>query len=162
MWSTKLGVPVRTTWRKLSVKISSRDYEPLSKARGKSHLELHHQRIGTGSSEGTAWVKQRYSMNSCSPYLQQSIRIVSRTRAQALTHWNGPHYEVRTNTLTWIKAFLRKIMQEVLLEGVRSSRTNMVLGVTPGTVLGPLFFLAFIDDHRECGHTSHTKLFADD
>ena len=51
--------------------------------------------------------------------------------------------------------------KEVLLDGVQSSQADVLSGVPQGTVLGPLLFLAFINDMPEVT-TSATRLFADD
>ena len=68
---------------------------------------------------------------------------------------------MRNNTLNWIKAFLSYRQQQVLLDGVTSSQAEVLSGVPQGTVLGPLLFLAFINDMPEVT-TSETRLFADD
>ena len=51
--------------------------------------------------------------------------------------------------------------KEVLLDGIHSSQADVLSGVPQGTVLGPLLFLAFINDMPEVT-TSDTRLFADD
>ena len=71
------------------------------------------------------------------------------------------HYRVRSNTIEWIKDFLTYRQHQVLLDGVQPSQADYLSGVSQGTVLGQLLFLAFIKDMPEVT-TSNTRLFADD
>lgn len=71
------------------------------------------------------------------------------------------HYGVRGRTLEWIKDFLSNRTQSVVLEGQSSSPLDVLSGVPQGTVLGPLLFLAYINDIPDCT-TSDARLFADD
>ena len=70
-------------------------------------------------------------------------------------------YGVRNSALRWIRAFLSYRKQQVLLDGTTSSQADVLSGVPQGTVLGPLLFLAFINDMPEVT-ISETRLFADD
>ena len=75
-------------------------------------------------------------------------------------------YYLRCNTMgygqtSWIEDFLSARTQEVIIEGSKSSPSQVTLGVPQGTVLGPLLFLAYINDMPECVK-SDIKLFADD
>ena len=72
------------------------------------------------------------------------------------------YYGVRGKTNTWIKAFLTDRKQQVLLEGTHSNRADVLSGVPQGTVLGPLLFLAYINDLPDSLRSSDARLFADD
>ena len=53
-------------------------------------------------------------------------------------------------------------MQQVLLDGSSSSQADFISRVPQGTVLGPLLFLAFINDLPYAVNHSDPRLFADD
>ena len=54
------------------------------------------------------------------------------------------HYGVRGNILSWIEDFLSARTQEVIIEGSKSTPSQLSSGVPQGTVLGPLLFLAYM------------------
>ena len=65
------------------------------------------------------------------------------------------------NLLNVITNFLCQRKQRVVLNGQHSSWTNIEAGVPQGSILGPLFFLIYINDLSD-GLTSNPKLFAGD
>jgi hypothetical protein len=70
-------------------------------------------------------------------------------------------YGIRGTTLGWIKAFLSKRNQRVVINGSLSKWLPVTSGVPQGTVLGPLLFLLYINDITQ-GIQSEMRLFADD
>jgi ribonuclease P/MRP protein subunit RPP40 len=71
------------------------------------------------------------------------------------------NYGVSRQVLQWIKEFLTRRTQQVLVEGTQSTPVRVELGVPQGTVLGPILFLAHINDLPTCVQSS-VRLFADD
>ena len=70
-------------------------------------------------------------------------------------------YEVTFVHVNVITDFLYQRKQRVVLNGQHSSWTNVQAGVPQRSILGPLFFLIYINDLSD-GLTSNPKLFADD
>ena len=70
-------------------------------------------------------------------------------------------YGVRGHVLHWIKAFLAKRSQTVVLEGEKFSQVSVTSGVPQGSVLGPIVFLVFINGLPD-PIRSKVRLFADD
>ena len=65
------------------------------------------------------------------------------------------------NLLDLLKDFLKYRKQRVLLNGQNSSWKGITSGVPQGSILGPLFFLIYINDLSD-GLPSNCKLFVDD
>ena len=63
--------------------------------------------------------------------------------------------------LRFIISFLENRFQRVVLNGQTSSWESVLVVVPQGSVLGPLFFLIYIDELLN-NFSSKTKLFADD
>ena len=70
-------------------------------------------------------------------------------------------YGIRGNLLAWISNFLKGRAQRVVVGGEHSAWTDVVSGVPQGTVLGPVLFLAYINDLPN-NLNSEVRLFADD
>ena len=68
---------------------------------------------------------------------------------------------MRSSTSNWIKSFLTKRSQRVVVNGKASDWTPVLSGAPQGTVLGPHLFLLHIID-ISINVTSTTRLFADD
>ena len=68
--------------------------------------------------------------------------------------------DISGNLLNFITDFLYQRKQKVVLNGQHLSWTNVQAGVPQGSILGPLFFLIYINDLSD-GLTSNPKLFAD-
>jgi hypothetical protein len=68
---------------------------------------------------------------------------------------------VDIRVVTWIREFLTGRTQRVRIGGELSDEIRVTSGVPQGSVLGPLLFLAYINDISK-NIKSHIKLFADD
>ena len=56
------------------------------------------------------------------------------------------HYGVGGEILYWITEFLHERTQFDVVRGTSSKHTAVISGVSQGTILGPLLFLAYIND----------------
>jgi len=72
--------------------------------------------------------------------------------------WN---YGIRGPTHKWIESFLVHRKQRVVVDGEASDWAEVKSGVPQGTVLGPVLFLAYINDLPKYVQ-ANTRLFADD
>jgi len=72
--------------------------------------------------------------------------------------WN---YGIRGPTHKWIESFLVRRTQRVVVDGEQSDWADVLSGVPQGTVLGPILFLAYINDLPGTV-SANTRLFADD
>ena len=70
-------------------------------------------------------------------------------------------FGISDTPLNLIGNFLSSRYQKVVLNGQSSSWVEVSARVPQGSILGPLFFLIYIND-LSCGLSSTTKLFPDD
>ena len=68
---------------------------------------------------------------------------------------------IRGPLLKWIEAFLVGRFQRVVVNGVRSEPISVRSGIPQGSVVGPILFVAYVNDLPDCVK-SGIKLFADD
>ena len=71
------------------------------------------------------------------------------------------YYGIRNDTLQTISAWLSGRTQKVVLDGVCSDPDPVLCGVPPGSVLGSILFLIFINDLPD-NINSTVSLFVDD
>ena len=72
------------------------------------------------------------------------------------------HYGIRGNTLQLLESYLKDRTQYVSYGGFESERGLVECGVPQGSVLGPLFFIVFVNDMIRAAKQMDLVLFADD
>ena len=72
------------------------------------------------------------------------------------------HYGIRENALAWIQSYLYNRSQSVCLNGTSSRNEVISCGVPQGSILGPLFFIIYINDMHNAVKSSMIHHFADD
>ena len=72
------------------------------------------------------------------------------------------HYGVRGQALALLESYLEGRSQYVVYGGVESERGRVECGVPQGSVLGPLFFLLYVNDMVKACEGLDLVLFADD
>ena len=70
-------------------------------------------------------------------------------------------YDFRGDLLSWFRSFLTGRRQRVVLGDTESAWTSVTSGVAQGSVLGPIFFILYINDLPE-RISNDCKLYADD
>jgi hypothetical protein len=66
------------------------------------------------------------------------------------------------NTVSWFKSYLSSREKSVGWKGVISKPNNITIGVPQGSILGPLFFILFVNDYPKCLKYSNVTIYADD
>lgn len=64
--------------------------------------------------------------------------------------------------LNWFESYLSNREQQCLINGSLSTPKKIRCGVPQGSILGPLFFLLYINDMPDCLQNSVPSLYADD
>ena len=72
------------------------------------------------------------------------------------------HYGIRGLALDWVRSYLSNRLQFVQFNGQCSSPQTISCGVPQGSILGPLFFLLYINDLNNVSMLVELILFADD
>ena len=71
-------------------------------------------------------------------------------------------YKCDELSLKWFTSYLLQRTQHVVFDGARSSTKVMDVGVPQGSILGPLFFILFINDMPLLVKNSKLDMYADD
>jgi hypothetical protein len=72
------------------------------------------------------------------------------------------HYGIRGMALQWIKSYFYDRRHYVQFNEISSTNNNIICGVPQGSILGPLFFLLYINDLPNATGLAECLLFADD
>ena len=72
------------------------------------------------------------------------------------------HYGIRDVALQWIKSYFSYRRQFVQINQTCSSTQTIKCGVPQGSILGPLFFILYINDLPRASKLTEPLLFADD
>ena len=71
-------------------------------------------------------------------------------------------YGIRAGVLDWCRSYLLNRSQSTLANNVRSARCLIDFGVPQGSVLGPLFFILYVNDLQDALRGVKVQLYADD
>lgn len=71
-------------------------------------------------------------------------------------------FGICNNTYEWFKSYLADRVQCVGWKGELSVPNPVTIGVPQGSILGPLFFILFVNDYPKCLKYCNTTIYADD
>lgn len=69
---------------------------------------------------------------------------------------------IRGNVLRWFCSYITNRSLIVVINGYKSGSAGMLSGIPQGSILGPLFFVIFINDINKCFKYTNFLLYADD
>ena len=72
------------------------------------------------------------------------------------------HYGVCDESLLWFKNYFSERKQFVCIDSKTSEELNITSGVPQGSILGPLLFVAYINDLPRCVQNCSVNMYADD
>ena len=72
------------------------------------------------------------------------------------------HYGIRGTAHNWFKSYLYGRQQYVKINNKKSQNKDVINGVPQGSILGPLFFIIYINDFVNSSEIFHKIIFADD
>ena len=72
------------------------------------------------------------------------------------------NYGLDLGYLRFFASYLGNRSQKCYVNGALSSASELRRGVPQGSILGPLFFLIYINDLQNCLNTACAKMFTDD
>lgn len=69
---------------------------------------------------------------------------------------------LQTNSVTWIKSYLNSRKQRTAFKNVTSDESTVTSGVPQGSILGPILFLCFTNEHTNSFPEAKVVSYADD
>ena len=72
------------------------------------------------------------------------------------------NYGIRGKALTWVKSYLNNRQQYVYFNDTKSDILNISCGVPQGSILGPKFFILYLNDITQVSKLLKFIIFADD